>query len=279
MNNVNNPIIVLGPPRSGTSFLGRVLSAHPDLCYLIEPNPVWRRHWRSNSDMIRVDDKSPIVEKTRREFADILNKSGRLRLLEKTPQNCLRLPFVLSVFPDAKVISILRDGVESTLSIAKFWETHTTGLHGVRLSQRFREMSLRQVPYYGVQLAKRLVPKLSGGPVLWGPLLPGIHDMAKELSKLEIAALQWRYCAEQACFWGRKMPRSQYFELRLEDLDRTKLLEILEFTSLGPDEAVLNRFDEQFSSSRVRHRVDCASNEELELVNQWIGPTQRWLGL
>lgn len=46
---------------------------------------------------------------------------GTLRLLEKTPENCLRLPFLQALFPDARVIFLTRDGRSNVHSLLEGW--------------------------------------------------------------------------------------------------------------------------------------------------------------
>jgi len=46
------------------------------------------------------------------------------RLLEKTPENCLRLPFLLEIFPDARIIHLTRDGrsnISSAFTLIPGW--------------------------------------------------------------------------------------------------------------------------------------------------------------
>ncbi len=38
---LDRPIILIGSPRSGTSLLGRLLAAHPDVAHWKEPRMVW----------------------------------------------------------------------------------------------------------------------------------------------------------------------------------------------------------------------------------------------
>ena len=93
----------MGAPRSGTTFLGDVLSRHPSLHYMIEPSPIWKRYVREPSDMVCLSEqRKNAVIKTRTAFKNSLKESGLERLLEKTPQNCLRFPFVHAVFPEAQ---------------------------------------------------------------------------------------------------------------------------------------------------------------------------------
>ena len=44
-----------------------------------------------------------------------------VRLLEKTPENCLRLPFLLALFPDARVLYLTRDGRTNVNSLMEGW--------------------------------------------------------------------------------------------------------------------------------------------------------------
>lgn len=44
-----------------------------------------------------------------------------IRLLEKTPENCLRLPFLRALFPDARVLFLTRDGRANVYSLLEGW--------------------------------------------------------------------------------------------------------------------------------------------------------------
>ena len=48
-------------------------------------------------------------------------RSVQVRLLEKTPENCLRLPFLLALFPDARIIYLTRDGPSNVNSLLEGW--------------------------------------------------------------------------------------------------------------------------------------------------------------
>lgn len=272
------PIIVVGAPRSGTTFLGDVLSQHPQLHYMIEPNPMWKRFVRNQSDLVPLARNKDVVRKTRKSFQKALADSGKSRLLEKTPQNCLRFPFVHAVFPDAKFIHIIRNGEESTFSIAKFWETNTHGFTGVRVGQRLKEMNLRQAPYYAGQLIKRVLPAGKAPRVFWGPVLPGMDGLVKELSTPEVAALQWRTCVELACHYGRTLSADQYMELKLEDWGPNEMQQIIDFSELSSAGPVMDSFMKEYDPNKASHRKKVASEEERALIRPWIEPTMKWLG-
>lgn len=277
--NTNKPIIVLGAPRSGTTFLGDLLARHSQLAYFIEPSPVWRRGNESRSDCLRVEHARPeVVARIRKYFESECARGGKPRILEKTPQNCLRVPFVDAVFPNAKYVHILRDGYESSLSIRDHWLNKGKGLEGVRIGQRLREIGGTQYFKYGWQFAKRCLFARGGQPVvMWGPILPGLKAMRKDLSLLEISALQWKQCTEMACMAGRRLGPERYREICLGSLNREKVLEVLAFLELEAEPAVMDYFDEQFSKSATSHRKKSSAASELAEIEPIVQPTMEWL--
>jgi len=51
----------------------------------------------------------------------IVPRRAPIRLVEKTPENCLRLPFLLALFPDARVLYLTRDGRSNVHSLIEGW--------------------------------------------------------------------------------------------------------------------------------------------------------------
>jgi hypothetical protein len=196
---LKKPIIILGAPRSGTTLLSKVLGQHRDVAHLIEPRMTWRYGNDQKSDMLRPEDARPkVIAHIRKRFADFVRKSGKSRLVEKTPSNSLRPAFVNKVFPDAKFVHIIRNGYDSCLATEDFWDKHATGVSNVapgRLSQRLHELGPWRLPYYLPEFARPAAPgpvrKLLG-PNLWGPRLPGHRQLLRELGATAVACLQWR---------------------------------------------------------------------------------------
>ncbi len=55
-------LVIVGPPRSGTSVMGRILGLHPDVGTWIEPYFVWDRDFRNAEDDCRTqEDATPRV--------------------------------------------------------------------------------------------------------------------------------------------------------------------------------------------------------------------------
>ena len=118
------PIFLVGCPRSGTTLLFDLLRQHPDLVSLPHEGHVYwtaynhpRRHgWRS--DALEAEDASPAE---RRYLNTAFSRVGHGRLLDKTPKNVLRLPYLRSLFPDAQIVLIVRDGRATTASLLQGW--------------------------------------------------------------------------------------------------------------------------------------------------------------
>jgi hypothetical protein len=127
------PLFVTGCNRGGTTILTRCLSAHPEVqgvgrgecCegqYLWRQRfPDWSRHrwairpWRW---FLRRTDAHATPERIRffrQEFHAAMQGDGRM--LEKTPANALRIPFINRVYPDCYFIHVLRDGRHTTASL------------------------------------------------------------------------------------------------------------------------------------------------------------------
>lgn len=235
--------------------------------------------------MLCGEDATPeIISYIRTQFARRVRESGRVRMLEKTPSNSLRLEFVDRVFPDCRIIHIIRNGIDSTLSIQSYWNQGAQGVKGIKskkLQERAGELEYWRYPYYAMEAIRRFAPwplsKIVGRNV-WGPRIPGIRNMLKELELIEVCALQWRTCVEAARHYGARLPADRYMEIRLEELTWEKLRTVLEFAELTEEPAVMEKFQESFNPARSTGRRDHANSAEMKLLGKWITPTMEWLG-
>ncbi len=278
---LKKPVIIVGSPRSGTTILSQILKQHPELAYLEEPRLTWRYGNDSKSDMLTPEDATPAVcAHIRSEFAKAVRESGRPRLLEKTPANSLRLGFVDRVLPDCKIIHIIRNGVESVLSIRRFWTQHATGVKRSKLRQRLREVGLRRAPFYAKEMLRRMIAKRIPGMVhqpVWGPRIPGINALLRDLDLLDVCSLQWRTCIEAACQYGRQMPPDRYRECRVEEMSPELIRSLLDFAELDNAPAIWDWFEKEFDPPQPDQRSNAAEANDIARIRTWIEPTLKWL--
>jgi hypothetical protein len=109
---------VVGCARSGTSILGELIAAHPDVAYVFEPHELWESVGTGpgGSHRLTKANATPAVRtRIRAWFAD--QRGDKRLIVEKTPRNVLRVPFLRAVFPEAKFIHIVRDGRDVACSL------------------------------------------------------------------------------------------------------------------------------------------------------------------
>ena len=179
-----------------------------------------------------------------------MKRAGKFRILEKTPQNSLRPDFVHAVFPEAVFLVITRDPYATIASITSFWRNHTKSLTGIsknKLLEKLKQTSPQQLLPYAVEFVKRALPSNSSSPaVMWGPRLPGLEEMVKNLSLNEVAAHQWRQCMEYIFHFSCKHP-NVVRAWALEDLNESDMREMMDFVGLGDEEGVIGSFREKFA--------------------------------
>ena len=124
MKNLEPVIFVIGAGRSGTTILGDVLGRHDEVTKWHEPYFIWDYYLGNLVDDIR--EANQLSERDlrfiRKEFEIFLGKSDAKMVVDKSPLNSFKIPFILTVFPNAKWVHIIRDGRDVTLSTYREWE-------------------------------------------------------------------------------------------------------------------------------------------------------------
>ncbi|MEM6331676.1 MAG: sulfotransferase [Planctomycetota bacterium] len=278
---LRRPIVILGAPRSGTTLLSQLLKNHPRLYLANEPRILWKYGNDARSDLLGPQHATPAVrQEIRGRLAGEVRAAGATRLVEKTPSNSLRVGFVDRVLTDCVFVHILRDGLQSVLSIREFWRNHSTDLPGGQLWRRLKEARLRQAPHYAEELLRRVGGRLApgvAGPAIWGPHVPGINEWARDRDLLEVCAMQWRLCVEMACRDGRRLPPDRYTECRLEDFDEGELNRIMRFCGLEACEEVSAGYHAKFDTRKRSTRSAAAADSDIAAVQDLIAPTVAWL--
>lgn len=129
--NLKNPIFIIGAPRSGTTFLGDCLAVLPELSYHFEPvitkaaiRNVATNQWSAN--------KAKWFYKLVYGWLMRLHFDADLRFVDKTPRNSFIIPFLYRAFPNARFIYILRDGRDTSTSLAaKPWYQSGVSMSGL----------------------------------------------------------------------------------------------------------------------------------------------------
>lgn len=195
-------IFLLGNVRSGTSLTRKLFALHPDLATLREPRTVWmfadpgRRH-----DRFTEADATPrVIRYIRRRFEEFQAEHGGKRLMEKTPSNVLRIPYIHRIFPESRFLYTVREPLAYLSSSDLKWQPKEA-ITKNRLRQRLRETPRSQLHYYAWRYAaetfnKKVLKKKYVS--VWGVRYPGIYDDLRRLTRLEVMAKQWAESSRQA---------------------------------------------------------------------------------
>ncbi len=134
----DRPVFIVCPPRSGSTLLFETMAQSPDVYtigdeshQLIEGVPTLApaaRGFESNR-LAAVDATPEVVGELRRSFFAALHDRAQrrpdadrpVRMLEKTPKNALRVPFLARVFPEARFIYLHRDPRPVLASMIEAW--------------------------------------------------------------------------------------------------------------------------------------------------------------
>jgi hypothetical protein len=227
---IERPVIVLSAPRSGSTLLFETLSQVPGLFTiggeshaLIEPIDALRPGGGSvESNRLTAADATPaIIARLQTGFAQMLRDrhghapgaGGTVRLLEKTPKNALRIPFLNQIFPDALFVFLQREARANISSIMEAWRS-------------------------GGWVTYRDLPEWPGE---WSLLLPPGYAACRGRPLEHTAAYQWATANQFIIDDLAVLPRHRWLSVRYEDFVAKPFAavnQIIEFAGLSSDAAL-----------------------------------------
>jgi hypothetical protein len=132
----DRPILIVSPPRSGSTLLFETLAQAPGL-YTIgteshaaiesirEFHPASQTSYSNR--LTEADATGPAADRLAQNFYGQLRDregarpSGTVRMLEKTPKNALRIPFFAALWPDSEFVYLYRDVRQTLASMIEAW--------------------------------------------------------------------------------------------------------------------------------------------------------------
>jgi hypothetical protein len=226
------PVFIVGSPRSGSTLLFETLARAPGVYTIgdeshqvIEGMPQLgaSAHNYESNRLLATDATPEIARQLRERFLAELHdrdqrppvEGQRLRMLEKTPKNSLRVPLLAAVFPEARFIYLHRDPRQVLSSMMEAWS-----------SGRFRTY-----------------PRLPGWTGLpWSLLLvPGWRDLIGK-SLHTIVAAQWRTMTRLLLDDLEQLPADRWTVARYDTLvsnPQAEITRICAATSLEWDDTSL----------------------------------------
>lgn len=216
------PIILLGNFRSGTTLLQRLIARHPDTVPLYEPVGLWlyADPGRSDDEFDETDATERVKRYIRKQFLKFQQANGGRRIVEKTPHNILRIPFVRAIFPEARYVYIVRNPLSYISSVELKWQKPAGRK---RIMKRLAHTPPTQWHrYFGRFVTQQWEKKVRKRKYLsvWGPRYRGIHDDLKQDGQMAVIARQWARSAEKAQGDLAGFRAGEVLAIRYEDLVR-----------------------------------------------------------
>lgn len=192
------PIILIGPARSGTKILRDTIATHPSINKVgFDINFIWKKgNEEVPHDCLEPEQARPEVSRFIRKYFQ--QQAGKAPfLIEKTVSNALRIPFVLKVFPEAKFIFLYRDGRDTVESVTRQW--------GMAPDKSYLWKKLLSVPVlevlpyilkYGFDLVKIKLGLKPTESYVWGVKFKGFEECLNILSTIDFCSEQWNHCID-----------------------------------------------------------------------------------
>ena len=142
--NTLEPVFIAGMPRSGTTLTEQILASHPSALGVGERNLAWKSFnigvnsqqsgghatfpCDYQADFFSPDNIKKLAGQHLTQLNELkqqANKPGALRVVDKTPNNCNYIGWILTLFPNARIIHCRRDLRDVALSC---WQTRFTSI-------------------------------------------------------------------------------------------------------------------------------------------------------
>ena len=213
------PIILLGNFRSGTTLLHKLISTHPDVVALYEPVGLWlyADPGRSHDEFGEKDATDQVKRYIRNEFLKYQQQHENRLIVEKTPHNILRIPYVRAIFPEAHFLYIVRNPLSFVSSVELKWQQPATRK---RIVKRLKSTPVTQLHHYLQRfLNQQWNNRILGRKYLsiWGPRYKGIQEDLKTENLMTVIARQWSRASSKAERDLALFEDGQVLRLRYED--------------------------------------------------------------
>jgi hypothetical protein len=251
-------LIIVGAPRSGTNMLRDLLCHFEGVgtwpCD--EINYIWRHgNLTAKTDEFSSAQATPAIKKyIRNKFDKLARKNSFDFVVEKTCANSLRVSFVEEIFPDAKYIFIVRDGVDVSGSANLRWKANLNFLY---ILKKARFVPIFDFPYYFFHFFTGRLHKVfsrTNSLSVWGPKFSGLSNALKFFTLEEVCAIQWKKCVESSEKALSQIPNDRVIRVKYEEFvtsPEKELSRILDECSIPYNSDDVNQVTESVSSESI----------------------------
>lgn len=213
------PIILFGNTRSGTSMVQNLLATHPRVVPWYEPRTLWlcADPGREHDEFEEVDATDSVKRHIRSRFLKYQLEHGNRIVMEKTPANIFKIPYVRAILPEATFLFIVRNPFSFISSVELKWQRTLTG-KGIR--RRLKSTPVTQLHYYAGRFIRQYFDKRVLGrkyQSTWGPRYKGMEKDLQNNDLMTVIARQWSRGSNKAERDLARFGKDQILRLRYED--------------------------------------------------------------
>lgn len=240
LKNIIKPIFIVGIGRSGTTILSKVLSFHQEVGLLNEAKALWHAIYPfedilgsyGKAAFYRLCEShadAEVVKRAKKLHGAFLYFVGAERLIDKYPEMIFRIKFIQKIYPDAKIVLLIRNGWDVVHSISNY--SHKCAI----------QTSRGYADWWGVNRRK------------WHLLTTQVLSAEEELSEIreiipslerneDMAAVEWMLTMREA-IRATQLAAKQIYTIRYEDLTSypyNTLKKLIDFCELSHDKDLLD---------------------------------------
>ncbi len=299
---------IVGTGRSGTTFLSHALASDKRFWNSFENRYIWNYGQDNRSSDVRTaSDVTPKIAAFIKSNILRFGEDGARTVIDKTPSNSLRLPFLAEIFPNEKIIHIIRDPraviisrlhelspKQDDLLVTERSDSSAQASQEPQFDARRHMLKvlknritrgnipINRIPAFMLDALPRYAGYfLFGRRTSFGERLAGLNEIQRVHGQLVAQAVQWRECVTHACSYGRPLGPSRYMELRYENLQsnwRTEHRRIEQFLGMGPLPAVGDYFEAKLRPPSKKDWRDVLSAHDVAKLEAFLRPTLEYLG-
>jgi hypothetical protein len=202
MSHSSQSLIVIAAPRSGARLLRELLVQLPGCGTWPggETNEIWRfGNRRHANDEFPTSFARPRVRRyVQRAFDRLARTNGLSTVVEYTGANCLRVPFVNQVLPQARFIHLIRDGRDVAVSARRAWTAPVTMGEVLRQARHVPCGALPGILSHTLVNHWHRLRSPEKRRYCWGPRHASLAADLHHGTLLEVCALQWKQGVDAA---------------------------------------------------------------------------------
>ncbi len=266
LRKVEKPVFILGTGRSGTTVLGIVLSMHRNVGFLNEPKALWHAvcpdedligSYTRDAARYRLsaeDATKEVCKHLHRLFGAYLAVTFSARVVDKYPELIFRVPFVKTIFPDAKFLFLVRNGWDTCSSIES-WSKRLGTANDIETHD-----------WWGVNRRKwnLLIDQVVVGHADLAPYIDEMHNWTRHV---DMAAVEWIVTMREGMLLQQQYPnnvlRITYEEMCIQP--NSVLSNVCKFADLPSDDKKFFTYALQTLRSDTRPTQELQLNESIEL--------------